>query len=182
MNKKILVETVLFEGEIVLPKNHQIDRFKIKSDILQAKLENKTSSSNPFAFAFSDYSIETSRPLNLIRSTIAEKLQVYHKTIIEPRLSFGNVYEPKQQSFFRNMIDPVNIKESPDYVMIYGVDVDKNASVVLETKDKRGVDQLSVYPIITNHYIMFPSYLKFFVNENDSFQTNIFLTTTYVKL
>ena len=29
MNKKILVETVLFEGEIVLPKNHQIDRFKI---------------------------------------------------------------------------------------------------------------------------------------------------------
>ena len=42
MNKKILVETVLFEREIVLPKNHQIDRFKIKSDILQSKLENKT--------------------------------------------------------------------------------------------------------------------------------------------
>ena len=182
MNKKILSEINLFEGEIVLPKNHQVDRYKIKSDILQSKLENKTVSSNPYAFSFCDYSIESSIPLNLIRSTVAEKLQVYHKIVVEPRLSFGNVFDPKQQSFFRNMIDPVNIKESPDYVMIYGVEVDKNASVVLEIKDRRGVNKLSVYPISNNHFIMFPAYLRFFINENQSFQTNIFLTTTYVKL
>ena len=182
MNKKTLLEIALFEGEITLPKNHQVDRYKIKSDILQSKLDNKTVSSNPYAFAFSDYSIETSAPLNLIRSTIAEKLNVYHQISIESRLSFGNVFDPKQQSFFRNMIDPVNIKESPDYVMIYGVDVDKNASVVIETKDKRGIDQLSVYPIANNHFVLFPAYLRFFMNENDSSQTNIFLTTTYVKL
>tara|TARA_R100001086_G_scaffold79077_1_gene38446 strand:+ start:1610 stop:2158 length:549 start_codon:yes stop_codon:yes gene_type:complete len=182
MNKKTLLEIALFEGEITLPKNHQVDRYKIKSDILQSKLDNKTVSSNPYAFAFSDYSIETSAPLNLIRSTIAEKLNVYHQIGVESRLSFGNVFDPKQQSFFRNMIDPVNIKESPDYVMIYGVDVDKNASVVIETKDKRGIDQLSVYPIANNHFVLFPAYLRFFMNENDSSQTNIFLTTTYVKL
>ena len=182
MNKKILSEIDIYEGSIILPKNHEIDRFKIKSDILQSKLENKTISQNPFAYAYSDYSIETSQPLNLIRNTIAEKTRAYHEMGIEPRLSFGNVYEPKQQSFFRNMIDPVNIKESPDYIMIYGVDVDKNTSVVLESKDKRGVNQLSVYPIINNHYVMFPAYLKFFINENDSFQTNVLLSTTYVKL
>tara|TARA_R100001163_G_C5058082_1_gene194641 strand:- start:1355 stop:1903 length:549 start_codon:yes stop_codon:yes gene_type:complete len=182
MNKKILSEIALFEGEITLPKNYQVDRYKIKSDILQSKLDNKTVSSNPYAFAFCDYNIETSAPLNLVRSTIAEKLNVYHQIGIEPRLSFGNVFDPKQQSFFRNMIDPVNIKESPDYVMIYGVDVDKNASVVIENKDKRGIDQLSVYPIANNHFVIFPAYLRFFMNENDSSQTNIFLTTTYVKI
>ena len=53
---------------------------------------------------------------------------------------------------------------------------------VIETKDKRGIDQLSVYPIANNHFVLFPAYLRFFMNENDSSQTNIFLTTTYVKL
>ena len=52
MNKKILSEIALFEGEITLPKNYQVDRYKIKSDILQSKLDNKTVSSNPYAFAF----------------------------------------------------------------------------------------------------------------------------------
>ena len=42
MNKKILSEVDMYEGSIVLPKNHEIDRYKIKSDILQSKLENKT--------------------------------------------------------------------------------------------------------------------------------------------
>ena len=182
MNKKILSEVDMYEGSIVLPKNHEIDRYKIKSDILQSKLENKTVSSNPYHFAHCDYSIETSNPLNLVRLTVPEKIFVYHKLLTEPRLSFGNVFEPKQQSFFRSMVDPTNIKESPDYVMIYGVDVDKNASVVLEIKDRRGVNRLSVYPISNNHFIMFPAYLRFFINENQSFQTNIFLTTTYVKL
>ena len=69
---------------------------------------------------------------------------------------------------------------TPDYIMIYGIDVDKNSSVIVETKDKRGVEQLSPFKIQNNHFLLFPSYLKFFINENNSHQTNVFLTTTYV--
>ena len=181
MNKKILSQTILFEGEIKLPKHHEVDRYLIKSDILHSKINQRTVSQNPYHFASSDYEINTSKPVQLVRDYVHEKLRVYYDLGLEPRLSFGNIFDPKQQSFFRNMIDPTNIKDSPDFVMIYGVDV-KEASVVLETQNKRGVNELSSYPIENNKFIVFPSYLKFFINENSSFNTNIFLTTTYVKL
>lgn len=181
MYKKILSQTILFEGEIKLPKHHEVDRYLIKSDILYSKINQRTVSQNPYHFAFGDYEINSSKPLELVRAYFHEKARVYHNLVLEPRLSFGNVFDPKQQSFFRNMIDPTNIKDSPDFVMIYGVDV-KDASVVLETQNKRGINELSSYPIENNKFIAFPSYVRFFINENDSFNTNVFLTTTYVKL
>jgi hypothetical protein len=182
MKKQILSETLLFSGEVKMPKHYDIDRYQIKSEILNSKLNKKTVSANPYHYAFSDYEVPTSKTLNLLRDYISENIKFEHKLILEPRLSFGNVFEPKQQSFFRNMIDPVNVKEAPDYIMIYGIDVDKDASVVIETKDKRGIEQLSVFNIINNNFLLFPSYLRFFINENNSHQTNVFLTTTYVKL
>ena len=180
MNKKILSETCLFEGEVEMPKHYEIDRYQIKSQILHSQLHQKTISSNPYHYAFVDYEVPTSKTLNLLRDYMGENLFLDTKIRISPRLSFGNVLEPKQQSFLRNSIDPVNIKESPDYIMIYGIDVDKNSSVIVETKDKRGVEQLSPFKIQNNHFLLFPSYLKFFINENNSHQTNVFLTTTYV--
>jgi len=182
MNKKILSETCLFEGEVKMPKHYEIDRYRIKSEILDSKLHHKTISDNPYHYAYSDYEVPTSKTLNLLREYISENIYMDHNMRISPRLSFGNVFDPKQQSFFRNSIDPVNIKESPDYVMIYGVDVDKDSSVVIETKDKRGIEKLSLFNIKNNHFLLFPSYLKFFINENTSFQTNVFLTTTYIMV
>ena len=182
MNKKLLSEICLFEGEVKMPKHYEIDRYQIKSEILHSKLHRKTISDNPYHYAYSDYEVPTSKTLNLLRDYISENIYMDHNMRISPRLSFGNVFDPKQQSFFRNLIDPVNVKESPDYIMIYGVDVDKDSSVIIETRDKRGIEELSLFKIKNNHFLLFPAYLRFFINENTSFHTNVFLTTTYITV
>ena len=66
--------------------------------------------------------------------------------------------------------------------MIYGVDVDKDSSVIIETRDRRGIEELSLFKIKNNHFLLFPAYLRFFINENTSFHTNVFLTTTYITV
>ena len=165
-----------------MPKHYEINRHEIKADILYSKLNQKTISNNPYHYSFSDYEVTTSKTLNLLRSYINENLKIKYNLTLSPRLSFGNIFEPKQQSFFRNLIDPLNINDSSDYVMIYGVDLDRDASIVIEKIGKKGIKELVTFKINNNNFLLFPSHLKFFINENTSFQDNVFLSTTYVEI
>ena len=44
-----------------------------------------------------------------------------------------------QKSFTRNNVDPVDLRNSPDYTLVYGVDLgeDKKAGVIIEYDDNR---------------------------------------------
>jgi hypothetical protein len=52
MQKKVLSEIALYSGKVVMPKHYDIERSKIKADILTSQLENKTVSSNLLIMVF----------------------------------------------------------------------------------------------------------------------------------
>ena len=84
-----------------------------------------------------------------------------------------------ERSPTRHSVDPLNLKESPDYVYIYCVDVEPNScEFVMEYDDNRRVNRTWHIPLQTNQFIIFPSTQRYFITKNKSSNMNVFLTTT----
>ena len=55
MFKKVLTEIPLFHGEVKMPKGFEIDRSKLKADILSSYNLNNSVSNNPYDYKILDY-------------------------------------------------------------------------------------------------------------------------------
>ena len=52
MHKKVLTEVDLYTGEISMPKGFEIDRDKIRNDIIESFVKKNRINTNPKAYAF----------------------------------------------------------------------------------------------------------------------------------
>jgi len=92
----------------------------------------------------------------------------------------GNVMHPKEKSWTRGQVDPVDLRNSPDYTLIYGVDVKEGSSeCIIEYDDNRRKNRTWHLPIKDNHFIMFPATNKYSFSPNTSTGLNIILTINY---
>lgn len=180
MQKKVLTEIDLYSGKVETPVNFEIDRTTIKDSIIRSYINKKRMSNNLKDYSYLDYKIEFSKPLSYLKDHVRDyfKADYGHRLIFKQ--DWGNVYEPKQQSFLRNTVEPVDLKNSPDYTFIYGVDIGKNScDLVIEYDNNRRAGRTWHIPMKNNFFTLFPSTQKYFITPNQSKQLNIFLTTTY---
>jgi hypothetical protein len=92
----------------------------------------------------------------------------------------GNVFHPKEQSFLRYNIEPVDLRNSPDYTLIYALDCAKDScELVIEYDDNRRKNRTWHLPVHNNHFYMFPATQKYFITKNNSKQLNVMLTINY---
>ena len=181
MRKKVLSETDLYYGEVKMPKGFDIDRIKIKNDIINSYFDNKKISNNPKDYAHSDYQIPFSQPLQWLQDYLRDHIKADYDFTLIPKLNWANVLEYNQKTFTRNTVDPVDLINSPDYTLIYGVDIseDKETGIVIEYDDNRRKGRTWHVPLKSNQIIMFPSINKDVIAPNKSKGMNIFLTMTY---
>ena len=110
MRKKTLSEIDLYSGEIETPKGFEIKRNKIKNKIIQSYTIAARISSNPKDYAYLDYKLDYFQPLTWLQDHMRDFFNLdYHKILI-PKLTWGNVYTPQEQSFLRHNIEPLNLK------------------------------------------------------------------------
>ena len=77
-------------------------------------------------------------------------------------------------------VNPVDLKHSPDYVMLYGVNTAKDScNVYIEYDDNRRKGRTWHIPLNNNCFYIFPATQKYFISENKSEKSNVFLTSTY---
>jgi hypothetical protein len=82
--------------------------------------------------------------------------------------------------FTRHLVDPVDLRNSPDYTLVYGVDVEDNScELIIEYDDNRRKNRTWHLPIKNNHFIMFPATNKYSFSPNTSNGLNIILTINY---
>ena len=177
--KKILLKDESVYTDLV---NHVvIDRALLKDRILfSAYIAQDRVNPRPFRPGYHHFKIEGSQPYSWLIDYVRQHYQVeFNNPFLKMHDLYGSLLLPREQSLKRNHKKE---KNPPDYIMIYGVDVDKDSSVIIETRDKRGIEELSLFKIKNNHFLLFPAYLRFFINENTSFHTNVFLTTTYITV
>jgi hypothetical protein len=166
MKKNILSSISLYYGQIEMPKGFEIDREKLSADILSFTTHNKE-------FPFS-------KSWDMLQTYLRDHIKLEYNFTLIPKKTIGNIYKPKQHSHSLLQVDPVDLRNSPDYVMLYGVNVGKNScKVFIEYDDNRRKGRNWEIPLNNNDFIMFPSTQRYYITANTSEQLNFILTTTY---
>ena len=166
MEKKVLSEIDMYFGQIKMPEGFEIDREKLYVDILLF-----TNYNDKFPF---------SKSWDMLQTYLREHINLKYGFTLINKKTIGNIYYPNQYSPSLLQVDPVDLRNSPDYVMLYGVNVGKNScKVFIEYDDNRRKGRSWEIHLNDNDFVMFPSTQRYHVTANKSEQLNFILTTTY---
>jgi len=163
MQKKVLSEIALYYGDVDMPKDWDIDRNKLQEDILKSQINNKK-------FPFS-------RNWDMLNTYIRDHINVEYGFQLINKETWGNVYKPKEISIPLLNIDPVDLRNSADYTLLYGVNV-KDCSVRIHYDDNRRAGRSWDMPLTNNKFIMFPSTQMYYITNNQKDSLNFILTIT----
>ena len=164
MQKKVLSEQALYYGDVEMPKGFEIDRNKLQSDTLKSQIHNKE-------FPYS-------RPWDMLNTYMREHINVEYGFQLVNKKMWGNVYKPKEISVPLLHIDPVDLRNSPDYTLLYGVKV-KDCSVRIHYDDNRRKGRSWDIPLENNKFIMFPSMQMYYITNTQKDSLNFIHTITY---
>ena len=164
MQKKVLSEIDLHYGTIDMPKGFEIDRDKLQLDILSSQIKN-------LEFPFS-------RTLDMLNTYMREHIKVEHGITLINKKIWGNIYKPQETTIPLLNIDPVDLRNSPDYTFLYGVNV-KDCNVRIHYDQNRRAGRSWDIELKNNKFIMFPSTQMYYITNNQTDSLNFILTTTY---
>ena len=164
MQKKVLSEISLYYGDVTMPKDWDINRNKLKEDILKSKVQNKE-------FPFS-------RTWDMLNTYIQEHIRLEYDVNLIVKKLWGDMYKPLQITTPLLNIDPVDLRNSPDFTLLYGVNV-KNCNVRIYYDDNRRKGRTWDIPLINNKFIMFPSTCVYYLTNNQKDSLNFVQTMTY---
>ena len=164
MQKKVLTEQALYFGDVAMPKDWDIDRDKLSGDILQSQIKNKE-------FPFS-------RTWDMLNTYISDHIRVEYDINLINKNTCGSIYKPTETSIIQQQIDPVDLRNSPDFVMLYGVKI-KNCMIKIYFDDNRRAGRSWDIPLENNKFIMFPSTNMYHVINNQKDSLNFVQTITY---
>jgi hypothetical protein len=182
MLKKSLSEIPIYYGEVKMPKGFNIDSSILKASILESKfLFNKRCSDNQQFYSYEDLQVEHTQPLQSLYDYLREYIYLNFKIKLINTLVFGNIYSFNEGSNTRNLIDNNNLINSNDYTLLYGIDTNDSCEVRIIYDDLRLKDRLETHKLKTNHFIMFPSKLSYYISKNTQSINNTILTITYQK-
>ena len=167
MHKKVLSEIGLYYGDVAMPKGFEIDRDKLQSDILSSQINKKD-------FPYS-------REWDKLNTYLREHINVEYGFSLINKETWGNVYKPKEISIPLLNIDPVDLRNSPDYTLLYGVSV-KDCSVRIHYDDNRRAGRSWDIPLKNNQFIMFPSMQMYYITNNQKESLNFIHTITYESI
>ena len=164
MQKKVLSEIALYYGDVAMPKDWDIDRDKLQNDILKSQVTN-----SPFPF---------SRTWDMLKTYVSEHIKVEYNINLINKQTWGNMYKPAETTIPLLNIDPVDLRNSPDFTLLYGVNV-KNCMVRIYYEDNRRKGKSWDIPLTNNKFIMFPSTCMYYLTNNQKDSLNFVQTITY---
>ena len=164
MHKKVLSEQALYFGDVDMPKDWDIDRNKLLNDILLSVIHKKN-------FPFS-------RTFDMLNTYVRDHIGVEYELTLINKDTFGNIYKPGEISQPFINIDPVDLRNSPDFTLLYGVQV-KDCMVRIHYEDNRRKGRSWDIPLENNKFIMFPSTNMYYISNNHKDSLNFVQTILY---
>ena len=92
--------------------------------------------------------------------------------------TFGNIYKPGETSQPFINVDPVDLRNSPDFTLLYGVKV-KDCMVRIHYEDNRRKGRSWDIKLTDNKFIMFPSTNMYYITNNQNDSLNFVQTILY---
>jgi len=164
MDKNVLSEQALYCGDLKMPQGFEINSYKLCEDI--------------FKYAFFRNQFSFSKEWEKLNNYIKEFFFIKHKISLVNKESKGNVYYPNQTSQPICDVDPVDLRNSPDYTMLYGVHTkDCYVKIFYEDNRKKGRDW--TIELKKNKFVIFPSTNKYIIINHQKQLLNFVQTITY---
>ena len=164
MQKKVLSEQSLFYGDVAMPKYWDIDRNKLTNDILQSTFNSKE-------FPFS-------KTWDMLNTYMSDFIRLEYDINLINKSTWGNIYKPNETTIPLLNIDPVDLQNSPDFTLLYGVKV-KDCNVRIHFDDNRRKGRSWDIKLKNNMFIMFPSTNMYYITNNQKDSLNFVQTITY---
>ena len=164
MQRQVLTEQSLFYGDIDMPKGFEIDQEKLTNDILQSTFNSKE-------FPFS-------RTWDMLNTYMRDFIGLDYGINLVNKSTWGNIYKPNETTIPLLNIDPVDLRNSPDFTMLYGVKV-KDCFVRIHYEDNRRKGRSWDIELKNNMFIMFPSTNMYYLTNTQKDSLNFVQTITY---
>ncbi len=164
MQKKVLSEIALYYGDVAMPKDWDIDRDKLQQDILTSHVTD-----SPFSF---------SRTWDMLNTYMRDHIGLEYGINLINKETWGNMYKPQETTIPLLNIDPVDLRNSPDFTFLYGVKV-KDCNVRIHFEDNRRKGRSWDIKLKNNMFIMFPSTNMYYITNNQQDNLNFIQTITY---
>jgi hypothetical protein len=164
MQKKVLSEQALYLGDVAMPKDWDIDRDKLQQDILTSHVTD-----SPFPF---------SRTWDMLNTYMRDHIGLEYGINLVNKETWGNMYKPQETTIPLLNIDPVDLRNSPDFTFLYGVKV-KDCNVRIHFEDNRRKGRSWDIKLKNNMFIMFPSTNMYYLTNNQKDNLNFVQTITY---
>ena len=164
MQKQVLSEQAVYYGDVAMPKNWDIDRDKLQEDILKSNVTD-----SPFPF---------SRTFDMLSTYLREHIYLKYEFTLIQKKTWGNMYKPQETTIPLLNVDPVNLRNSADFTLLYGVKVE-DCNVRIHYEDNRRKGRSWDIPLINNEFIMFPSTCMYYLTNNQKDSLNFVQTITY---
>jgi hypothetical protein len=101
----------------------------------------------------------------------------YGQTLVN-KSTWGNIYKPNEVSIPLLNIDPVDLRNSPDFTFLYGVKIN-NCIVRIHYEDNRRKGRSWDIKLENNKFIMFPSTCMYYITNTQRDSLNFIQTITY---
>ena len=164
IQKNKLSEIAIYYGDVSMPKGFEINCNKLQEDILKSQINNKD-------FPYT-------REWDKLNTYLREHINVEYGFSLINKKTWGDVYKPKELSAPLLNIDQVDLRNSPDYTLLYGVNV-KDFSVRIHYDANRRKGRSWDIPLKNNEFIMFPSTQMYYITNNQKDSLNFILTITH---
>jgi hypothetical protein len=164
MQKKVLTEQALYYGDVAMPKDWDIDLDKLQNDILKSKVTD-----SPFPF---------SRTWDMLNTYMRDHVNLKYGFNLINKETWGNMYKPQERTIPLLNIDPVDLRNSPDYTLLYGVNV-RDCNVRIHYEDNRRKGRSWDIELKNNMFIMFPSTNMYYITNNQKDSLNFIQTILY---
>tara|TARA_R110002060_G_scaffold27721_2_gene37584 strand:- start:262 stop:765 length:504 start_codon:yes stop_codon:yes gene_type:complete len=164
MHKKVLTEQALYFGNVSMPKHWEIDRTELSHHILHSSL--------------TDEELQFSKTYDKLNTYIKDFIGLKHSINLINKETWGNIYKPNETTIPLLNIDPVDLRNSADFTLLYGVKV-KDCMVRIHYEDNRRKGRSWDIKLKNNMFIMFPSTNMYYLTNNQKNSLNFVQTITY---
>jgi len=170
INKKVLSETALYFGNLKMPKGYEIE-----TDLL---VKNIT-----LSHYYEDVEYSFSKTWDKINTFITDFMRVEYKTDLQSKNYYGSFYERNQISEPQFHLDFSSLKDAPDFVCLYGVEIDSDScNIIINYDDNRRKNLRHEIKLKTNEFIIFPSSMSYYIKNKNNSYLNFIQSILYTRV
>tara|TARA_R110000824_G_scaffold57353_2_gene156126 strand:- start:1964 stop:2464 length:501 start_codon:yes stop_codon:yes gene_type:complete len=163
VKKIILSEQDLYCGYVSMPKGFEINPLNFTQSIIKSLYTDK---------------FTLCKDWDKTHTYIKDFFYLKHKKSLVYKDTWGNVFSPNENTKPLLNIDPVDLRNSPDYTLLYGVNtVDCNITIYFDDNRRKG--RSYTIELKNNMFVMFPSTNTYYIKNKQKESLNFVQTILY---